>query len=240
MALELFSFEYNLFLALTIILLCIKLVLSIYLGKMVLKRKKEIGKFQVDFLFSFFVFMVSLFVSRLVYMYFDFALTFFDPKLYPLMPNVIFWKIGAFSSAIGYIFVLFIVDKKVLKFKFKGILAYISFALAVLMLVWPVNSAQDFQIMSGLGIAIGLSGLLIFFIFIYLAIKIPGLRNTSLLIAFGLVIYAIGAAIINESLLAPLRVIYGPQIHIVLYFVYMIMKITGLLMITKGVINFKL
>ncbi len=240
MTIEPFSYEYNIFLILTIVLLAIKLCLSIYLGKLVQKRIKEIGSFSPDFIFGFFVFMVCLFVSRLFYMYFDFVLTLFDPNVYYLMPNIIFWKLGAFTSAMGYIVVLFIVDKKVLKFKLKGIPAYFSLVISFLTLLWPVNNAQDFQLVSALGFLIGLTGLIIFFIFIYSAIKIPGLRSASLLIAFGLVIYAVGAGLVSEAILAPLRLIYGPQIQVILYFIYMIMKITGLLVITKGVINFKL
>lgn len=238
MTADISDFEFELFFVLTTILINCKLLLSVYLGKKLIDKKKETGKFKLSFITAVFVFIVSLFVSRLLYMYFDFYLTKFDTSTYYLMPNVLIWKIALFIGSVGFAFVLFTVDKKVLKFKLKGILAYLTLGIALLILIWPVKSFQDFVFISGLGITIGLSGFVIFIIFLYIGIKVSSFRKPSFLIDIGFMIYAIGSLVINEFILTPLRAMFGSQIHSVLYLIYMILKITGLLILSYGFIEF--
>ena len=240
MIFQISNVEYNVFLALTMVLLATKAILGTYLGRKIVKKKRETGEFKADFVFAIFVFMIALFVSRIIYVIFDFHLTRFDPSTYWLFPNIIYWKLGVFISGIGFSYVIFVIDKKALQFKFKGIFAYFSVGMAILILAWPVNSSSDFAAVSFLGIIASSTGLIIPIIFIYLAAKIPGLRKPSLYLTFGFIIYALGASIINEFLLTILRELYGPQIHIVLYLVYLILKMGGLTMIAYGITNFSL
>ncbi|MGV9200514.1 MAG: hypothetical protein ACOC4M_17030, partial [Promethearchaeia archaeon] len=125
------TFEYRLFFILTVIILITKVVLAIYLGKKIHNKKKREKELKIDFIFSVFILMVCLFISRLLYTYFDFFLTQFDNQKYYIMPNILYWKIASFVAAAGFAFTLYVIDKKVLKFKLKGSLAYLYLAAAL-------------------------------------------------------------------------------------------------------------
>ncbi|MGQ4876369.1 MAG: hypothetical protein ACP6IY_20085 [Promethearchaeia archaeon] len=230
--------EYNLLFVLYIMLLAMKLILIIYLGKKVIIRRKEEDFKAYDFLFSVFVLMICAFISRLLYLYFDFVLTKFDSDTFYLVPNVIVWKLAGFIGSLGFAFVLFIIDKKILDFKFKGIFAYIIIATSLFILFYPVNNSKDFEFVSALGLIPNLIGSVIPIIFLYIGIKAPGLRKTAFLIAFGVIIYGIGANLVSEFILAPLREIYGSQVVILMFFLFLVFKITGLIMVSYGTTKF--
>ena len=233
------TFEYNLFLTLIIIILCFKLSLAIYLFTLSYKKKKETGKFTFDFLFSMFVLMTCLFISRLLYMIFDFYLTQFDTSTAYLQPTITVWKFAALTANIGFIVVLYIIDKKVLNFKLKGILAYITAIAAAIQFLYPVNSQEDFTIVSTIGFIGDIAGIAIPLIFLYIGIKTPGLRKTAFMIAFGVIIYVIGSNLVVEPILAPIREAYGLTGQITIYFIFFTLKIIGLSMFTYGFVNFK-
>jgi len=232
------TIEYNLFFTLTVILLLFKLALSIYLGKKIINRKKQAEKFSIDFIFSIFFLATCLFISRLLYAYWDFFLTQFDPTKFHLMPSIIYWKIAAFVSTVGYFVVLYVIDKKALNFKLKGIIAYIILIAGLIQLIYPVNTPGDFEFISAVGLLGNLAAIVIPIIFLNIGIKTPGLRKTSFMIAFGVIIYAIGATIVVEAIMAPLRIIFGNEIQIVLFLLFFIFKITGLTMFAYGFMNF--
>ena len=197
-----YSFEYYLFLTLTIILLIVKSVLALYLLKEVLKRKKkEGGKLQFDFMFSILVFMISLIISRIFFMIFDYGLTYFNSETYHQYPNYIFWKIAVIILTIGFAYIIFIADKKALNFKLKGIFAYYPLAIATLIAFWPINSPEDFLFISLLGIFSILSGIIIIFLYIYIGIKIEPLRRQSFLLTIGFILYALGTYLVDEFIL---------------------------------------
>ena len=232
------SFEFNLFLTLTIIILLVKFSLVIFLGIKINKRKKVNGKLTFDFLFSICILMICLFVSRLLYLIFDFYLTQFDTSKAYLVPAIIVWKFASFIAIIGFAVVLYIVDKKIINFKLKGILAWITLIVGVIQFFYPVNTAKDFEVVSTMNIIANIAAITIPVIFLYTGIKTPGLRRISFMIAFGVIIYAIGSNLVNEAVLIPLRAIYGPDIQITMYFLLFVLKITGLLMFSYGVTKF--
>lgn len=240
MSIEPNSYEFNLFFTLTIVVLAAKLLLALYLAKKILDKKKETGKISFDFIFSVFVMMLCLFISRLFFTYFDFFLTKFDESKYWKMPNIIYWKIASFISTLGFLIVLFIVDKTVLNFKFKGVLSYLMLIINIVQLLYPVNSAKDFEFVSSLSyISLGI-GAIIPLIFLYIGIKTPGLRNISFLIVSAIIIYVIGGLLVGENILEPLRKTFGPQIHITVFFIFLISKIVGLCLLTYAVSKFSL
>lgn len=234
------SFEYRLFFILTVIVLITKAVLSIFLAKKILDKKKREGSMKFDFIFSVFILMVGLFISRLLYTYFDFFLTQFDNDLYWRMPNVLVWKLGGLAAGIGFIFVLFIIDKKVLKFKLKGSLAIIYAIAMSIQFLYPVNSLEDFQFISTIGFYFNFIALIIPVIFFYIGIKIPGLRRTSFLIAFAVIIYGIGGSLASESLIAPFATIFGPDIRIIFFLLFLVFKLVGLSLLTQNVTKFNI
>ncbi len=240
MAIEITEFEFNLFFILTIILLIVKGLLSIYLGKKLQKSIKETGKFKLNFISAFFILMVCLFISRLVYFYFDFILTRFDPATYHQLPNIIFWKLGSSFNAAGLVVVLYTLDKTALKFKLKGILAYIVIAFIVISIAFPVYTAEDFTLLSAIGIFMAAVSLIVLFIFLYIGIKIPGLRKPAFLILTGLVTYAIGGTLYNEFVVSLLINIFGPDIRIMAYTLFVTLKIIGLIIVAFSVTKFSI
>ena len=233
------SFEFNLFLTLIIILLIFKLSLVLYLSVEVNRQKKKTGEISFDFLFSILILFICLFISRILYLFFDFFLTEFDTSKAHLEPAITVWKFASLFANIGYIVVLFTIDKKVLSFKLKGILAYIMAIGAIIQFVYPVSSPEDFEVVSTIGALANIVAITIPIIFFYIGIKTPGLRKISFCIAFGVIIFAIGSNLAVEPILAPVRAAYGVTGQITMYFLLFTFKIIGLAMFTYGVINFK-
>ncbi len=234
------EFEFNLFLTLTILLLIVKGLLCVYLGKKLLDKKKETGKWTMTFVTAFFFLLVSLLVSRLIYMDFDFILTQFDPDTYYLMPNLLAWKFGVLFSTVGFVILLVILDYKVLKFKLKGIPAFFVLGVVALILFIPVNNSDDFVFVSGLGIIGGAAGFMVLVIFLYIGIKIPGLRRPAFLILAGLITYVAGSVLYSEYVVAILISIYGLGIRVIAYSLFMFLKIIGLFIMSYSVTKFSL
>ncbi len=233
------SLEFNVFLVLIIILLIFKLALVLYLCTEVNREKNRTGKITFDFLFSILLLFICLFISRILYLFFDFFLTQFDTSKAYLEPAITVWKFASLSANIGYIIVLFTIDKKVLDFKLKGLLGYIMTVAAIIQFVYPVSSPEDFEVVSAIGAAANIVAITIPIIFFYIGIKTPGLRKICFLIAFGVIIFAIGSNLAVEPILAPVRATYGLAGQITMYFLLFTFKIIGLAMFTYGVMNFK-
>ncbi len=143
-------------------------------------------------------------------------------------------------SAAGIAYVLFIVDKKILNFKLKGILAIITIVGAVVIFIYPVNNSADFAFISGLSIITNGAIAILLVLFIYIAIKTPGLRKVCLFIVTGGILYAVGSVLVNEALLTQLRAIYGQGIHVFVFFVFMTLKISGLILMSYGFTKFSI
>jgi len=238
MALKPGSFEFNLFLTLTLILLASKLILCFYLLLQIYRRKKETGKITFSFITSAFVLMVCLFISRLIFAYWDFFLTEFDPNKFYTYPNVVYWKCASLTMAIGFSAFFFALDKNILKFKFKGVLAYIMLTVGLIQLFYPIKDLQDFYVMASFAFILNLLAIAIPIIFIYIGKNAPQYRKSAYLIALGTIIYAIGTNIVIESFLAFLERIWGTNTRIIVYFLFLILKITGLSIFTYSISKF--
>ncbi len=234
MLLKLSSVDFNTFFILTIVLIVAKIALSLYLGKKIYDKTKETGKFSFGFVPAVLILMICLLVSRLFYMQFDFVYTKFDPNTYYLVPGVYYWKLGSFTSLLGYAIFIFVVDKKLLNFKLKGTVTYLILILAVIQLAYPVNNAQDFQFVSVLTMVGNIVGVLIPIIFIYIGVKSPSdYSKAAYTIAIGVILYAIGANIVVEAIVA----LFG-DLRIVLYFLSLLFKISGLVIFSYGMLDF--
>ena len=228
---------YEIIFLLTLVLILVKIIMAIYLGVRLHKTKKEENRVAPLFMVSIMLVMILWTISRIFFAIFDFFLTKFDTTTYALFPNVWFWKFGALFASIGVIIVLWIVDKKILGNKFKGIFAIIMLVSTVAETLYPVTTFADFQVASTIGLIGSLFALLIPILFIYIGIKTPGLRKTAFLLAFGIIIYTLGgglvsAAIINIFLTAGLT-------QTMVYLISTSMKIMGLLMVTIGATRFR-
>jgi hypothetical protein len=228
------SFEFQVFYTLMIIVMVFKFFMGYFLFKTIIRRKKQIGKRSLIFLMAIFFEIVCLFVSRIFFMIFDFGLTYFDSNLYYLYPNIIYWKVGMFISGTGVGFLVFIAEKFILNFRTKGFLAYIMVGMGIITLIYPINSAEDFELISFLAISANIGIFLLPFIYMYIGYKSPEIRKHSLFVGWGFIIYGVGALIINESIVSSLKSIYGGQIQILLYFLFITSKIVGLSLVTGG------
>lgn len=234
------SLEFNVFLILTITLLIGKLLLSGFLAFKVRQRTKERGEFKLDFIFGVFIMVVCLFVSRLILMIVDFYLVEFNTEQYYLSPNIELWKIGNFIGMIGMAFLLWIVDKNVLKFRFKGILSYIYLIAGLIALLWPVSTKKGYTFVSAIFMFSQLLTIILPIIFINLGLKVPALRDLALIMALGILIYLSGVIIISDPIMGIFRVILGENAEFIVFFIFFALKITGLSLFTYGTAKFSL
>ncbi len=232
------TFEYNLFLVLTIIILATKLALSIYLAKKIYDRKKETGEFSFGFIFTVFILMICLFISRLSYFQFDFVYTKFDTNLFYTTPAVWYWKIGALVSMIGYAFFFFTVDKKILDFKFKGFFTYLIMVFAVIAFFYSVKNSRDFEIMSALLTVSNAVAIIIPILFFYIGKNSDIYKKPAYLIAIGIILYAFGSNLNVETLILILVNNFGPGTRIFMYFLSLIFKVSGLILFSYSVTEF--
>ncbi|TFF99990.1 MAG: hypothetical protein EU541_03550 [Promethearchaeota archaeon] len=229
--------EFNTFLVLTVILIITKLGVILYLGFKIYQRKKEKDKFTFGFIFSVFIMMICLFLSRVLFFIFDFYLTELDPTRYFLSPNVYFWKVAVLIMAFGYACVLFVIDKRIIDFKFKGILAYIVIIASLIMFFYPVNSQEGFEFMSIFLFFINIIAVAIPILFLYIGTRAVKYRRPAIILALGVIIYAIGANILNEAVVAALEeLIIGIRFY--LYFITLLLKMAGIILYSYGVTEF--
>ncbi len=215
---------------------------AISFGKIVFKKRKQDKKFQFDLIFGIFITFTCLFISRLFFIYFDFFLTELDSSKYYLFPNVVFWKIGIAISYIGISVLLLVSDKKLLNFRLKGIPFYMAIFGIIIVVIYPVASSEDFSTLSLLLFITVTPTALIPVIFIYIGLKTPEIRQGAFMIAFGLIIFSIAGAVINESLINQWTLAYGYQSRIIAYFLFITFKASGILLMSNGfkIFNIKL
>ena len=231
------SNEFFVIFILTIVLISIKLVLSIYLLIKVNIKRKNQGKLKLDLLLSVFVFIFTLFIARLMLLYFDFVFTKFDNTTFHEMPQIVIWKIAFFIFCIGLGLFNYTIDKKALNFKFKGLLAYSVYLIGFIILIIPVQTQTDFQNIGLITFWTTIISILIPVFFFYMAYLAPpqsDMRKISVSIAIGMIIYAIGGNMISEMILVPVSQVFGEASIISMWIMALILKCSGLTMLAYG------
>ncbi len=230
--------KYVIIFYLTLVVILVKIIMAIYLAVRLRRSKKEENPVAPIFMSSIMWVMVLWTISRIFFMIFDFILTQFNTAYYGIFPNPWFWKFGAMFASIGVIVVLWIIDRKILGNKFKGIFAIIMLASLVLMMLYPVNNfTPDFQTASLIGLVGSLMAFLIPILFLYIGIKTPGLRKTAFLLAFGIIIYVLGGGLVSAAIIEIFT--NAGMTQELVYLISTSMKIVGLLMITVGATRFR-
>jgi len=217
----------------TLVILLVKFILIIFLATRIAKQRKQENAVAIAFLAGILFLVITLFISRIFYLIFDFVLTNFDMTTYAYFPNIWYWKTGSILSSFGIGVLLIIIDKKVMQFKFKGLFGIIVFITSCLQFFWPVNNIDDFTIVSDIGTIGGLCAFFIPILFFWIGAKTPGLRKTSFSVAFGTIIYVVGGAVVGATFIN----IFGLPPY-VMYAMSTILKTIALLMITYGAIHF--
>jgi hypothetical protein len=228
--------DYEIIFLLTLVLIMVKVIMAIYLGARLHKGKKE-NQVAPLFMSAIMLVMILWTISRVFFAIFDFFLTKFDTNMYGRFPDVWFWKFGALFASAGVIVVLWIVDKKILGNKFKGIFAIIMLASTILETLWPVSNFDEFQVASTIGLVGSLFALLIPILFLYIGIKTPGLRKTAFVLAFGIIIYTLGGGLVSAAVI-DIFIAAGLS-RTMVYLISTLMKIAGLVMVTIGATRFR-
>ena len=223
---------------LTLILITVKAGLSLFLLAKIAKRHQEQNVFALTFLGSVFLFMLLAAIARVFYMIFDYFQTGFNVDLYADVPNIWFWKIGSLLSSFGIVIIIWVLDKKILGNKFKGIFAIIMAVGVIFQFVYPVNDFADFQFVSTIGVVASLGAFLIPILFFYIGANTPGLRKIAYAIAVGAIIYTVGGAMVSATFIAIFNEVLGFTTDIV-YLISISMKVAGLLAIAYGGVHFK-
>ncbi|MBN2151189.1 MAG: hypothetical protein JW839_07090 [Candidatus Lokiarchaeota archaeon] len=231
MILDISTLELNVFYALSVILVSVKLCLLAFLCKKEIDHVKSAGKSSFGFASSVIFLLACLVVARLVYMQFDFVLTKFDPSTYYLDPAVWYWKAATLVASIGFAVFMFVTDYRIFRFKFKGIFAYMIAAFAACLFFLPVHSKPDFEFVSLFLLSANCVTIVLPVFFLYMGRQRSPYQVPSLLIAFGIITYAVGATITTETILAVL-----PRMFI--YLSSLVLKIAGLVMFAYGVSRF--
>jgi len=226
---------YEIIFMLTLVIILVKLVLGIYLAIKVKKSKKEENPVAPVFIGAVMLLMFLWAISRTLFMIFDFFLTKYDTDFYA--QHVWWWKSGSLFAAVGVIAILFIIDKKILSNKFKGIFAYLMLAGTILQFVYPVNTYDpDFIVASTIGILGSATSFLVPILFLYIGKKTPGLRKTAFTFAFGIIICVVGSAFVSASLIT---IFYSAGLDTnQVYLISTSMKVIGLSMVTYGTTRF--
>ncbi|MEX2680609.1 MAG: hypothetical protein Q6373_003365 [Candidatus Sigynarchaeota archaeon] len=224
--------EFSIFL-LTCFIVLVKIIMLVFMGVKIRRRKKEGLELAVSFLLAMWVLIFTLFVSRLFYMWFDFGLTHFKMECYPEV--AIWWKIAQFIIGVGLAEIVFVVDRKILNFKLKGIFAYIIIAGSIVMFLWPVNIVDDFATMSTFSILPQLGMLVVFIVFLNIAIKTSGrVRNTALIIIFAFLLYTVAALLVNAGIVKAMTDMFGMIAAFYLYMLQSTFKAIGIIMMAAG------
>lgn len=232
------SSDFDTFFVLTIIYLVTLCVLDGYLALRIFQQKRKTNAVKFGFVHGIVVLFLLLIISRLFYMNFDFNLTKFDPDVYYLEPNVWFWKLGSLFSNIGYALFIFVTDYRVFKFKFKGLFGFLLIGMMIVQFFYPVSTALDFDVVSNIDLIGNVVAIVIPVFFFYIGRAKSPVQLPSLAVAFGVIIYAIGANIQNEGLMSLLIPVFGAGVRIMVYLASLILLIGGLLMFSYGVLRF--
>lgn len=230
--------DINIFFILTTIFVIGLVVFDAFICWKVLEHKKRTGSMKFGFIHGVVVLISCLLVARLFYMTFDFGLTRFDPDTYYLSPNIWFWKTAAVISSTGYAVFIFTTDYRVLKFRFKGIFAYIMLGFSLFQFCYPVDSKPAFDMVSTIDLISNVVAIVIPAFFFYIGSKPSPVQGAARSIAWGVIVYAIGANIQVEALIVAMIGSFGPQIRVIIYFLSLICMLGGLLLFSLGVSQF--
>ena len=224
---------------LTVFIVAVKAFMLVFIEAKIRHRKKEGNELSVSFMRAVWVMILCLLVSRLFYMYFDFVVTNFDTSHYHVGNNELSWKLGMLVVGLGMAYIVFVVDRKILGFKFKGLFSWIILGGAIFQLLYPIETAADFSFVSAVGILPNLGMLVIFVVFINIAIKTSGtVRRTATILIMSMLLIAVAALLVNAGLIEALDTAIGlvppESVDVYMYLTQSVMKTIGIVMLAVG------
>ncbi|MEX2683059.1 MAG: hypothetical protein Q6373_015830 [Candidatus Sigynarchaeota archaeon] len=224
----------------TIAVIVAKFSIAAFIGRRVALQSKNQAKRRLTFLGAAFLLILCLGISRLIYFYYDFFLTNFNPDLLWRTPQVYYWQaatcIGGYSGA----FLLFVLERDIYRFKTCLIPTGLIVAVATFQLLYPIDSVDAFKLVSTVGLLGTFASVIAVITFIYIAIKSPGLmRRVCIALVFGLVLFALAGMVMSENLLATLDAAF-PGMRTIIIVAVPIVKIVSLVIIAWGAVHFQL
>ncbi len=228
----------NFFFILTIIFVVGLVILDVFICMKVIEHKRQSGSAKFGFIHGVVVLITCLIVSRLIYMQFDFKLTLFDPDTYFLFPNIWFWKTAGLISTMGYASFIFVTDYRVLKFRLKGIFAYVLCSFSIFQFFYPVDSKPAFDLVSTIDLISNVVAIVIPAFFFYVGSKPSPVQTAARSIAWGVIVYAIGANIQVEAIIVALTSAFGVPIRMMIYLISLFCMLGGLGLFSYGVSQF--
>nr|MDO8113678.1 hypothetical protein [Candidatus Sigynarchaeota archaeon] len=230
--------EFELALYLTILLLCIKVILIAFLSSRIFVEKRNVEKTPLPVLYSGVVIFITLFISRLFYLTFDFFQTQFNPLTYTLYPNIYIWKTGTFISAAGVIYGVWVIERKILLNKTRAIVTITMILLVVIQFFYPVREgvASDFQLVSNFGLAAAFGVFILPIVIFWLGRVSPGLQKYAGTFFIGTFVYAAGGAVVSGGLMDFAFAIVGVDLAFTLS---ICLKITGLFLLAYSFSNIR-
>ncbi len=217
----------------TLFIVFIKAFMIVYMGIKIRKKRGENLDIAISFMVSMAILLACLLGSRVLYMVFDFQYTRFDKLLYPEFQW--WWKSAQLVVGAGLAYIVFVVDRKILGFKFKGLFAYIVFGGAILVLMYPVSTVDDFDSMSTISILPQLGMFVLFIVFVNIAVKASGrVRTTAVIIIVAFVLYTVAALAVNAGVITALEAALGMPVDVYMYIVQSVLKTAGVIMMAVG------
>ena len=180
---------------------------------------------RVKYRLAFCLVFLSLGISRIILMYFDYFLTELNPVLYENYQ--LMWKLAQLFELIGLGFLILISEDAVFKGK-----DYYVFSIGFSIVVCIGMLIQEFLLTQNILVYALAFAILIPISWLYLAIKLPDTRKNTLLIFLGIIICGAGLILISAAVVEALLPLMN--IHYI-YLLSAIIQIPGLLIIATGV-----
>src|SRR5271157_543355 len=224
----------------TLVVIACKFTIAAFIGRRDYLKPKAEKRHRFTFMSAACLLLLCLGISRIIYFYFDFFLTKFDPNLLWIKPNVYYWQTATFIAGLAAAFLLFVLERDIYRFKTRLIPTGAVIVVAIVQLFYPINTQADFNFVSSIGIVGSLAMLLAIFTFIYLALKSTGhLRRVCIALMIGVFLYAFAGLSISENILGPLNaMIPGARSFIIVANPFI--KIIAFIIIGWGAVNFEL
>ena len=222
------SWQFYTILAFTLFIVSLKFTVVVYLTKQMNNIKKEGENLGLSFINGIRILMLMFLISRIFYMVFDFYYTKFDLSLYAISPNYWFWKLGSFFSGLGIAYLIWVVEKTVLQNKYKGFFTYYVLIGCILILVWPVNDLDDFN-MNSLFVPLTQLGILVVvIIFFNIFRKATGeMKKVAACMILAIGLYAFGSILVLSNIIDYANATYGGNMDVYFYMARAIIKSIG-------------
>ncbi len=200
--------------------IALSFAISLYLG---VKYQKSEEKNKIKLAFS--LMFLSLAISRLLLMYFDYFITGLNPALYS--DHQLFWRLATLFQLLGLGFLIVVSEYAVFRGK-----DYFIFTIGFLIVVFVGMLIPDFFMAQNVTVYAVAFAAFIPVSWIYLAIKLPLARKNTLLIILGFLLFGVGLILLSAGIVDILAPII--DIH-TLYLLSAIIHIPGLSVFTLGV-----